>query len=89
MPYYTTISKVVFCPYLQMNVSLTGKYRLLGDTNKIKLTSVSCSVIENSHLPVWEQNENEKYLVCPQNNFCELLKDFNNGIKPEKYGLSF
>ncbi len=89
MPYYTTIGKVALCPYLQMTVSLTGKYRFIGDTNKVKLCHASCSIVENSYLSTWEQNEGEKYIKCPQNNSCELLENFNDGINPKKYGLSF
>ena len=89
MPCYTTISKVAYCPHLQMDVTLTGKYQILGDTNKIKLFSVSCSVVENSHQPVWEQNETLKYIKCPENGRCELFQNFNDGINPKKYGLSF
>ena len=89
MPYYTTIGKTAFCPYLQMIVSLTGKYQFIGDTNKVKLCHVSCSLAENSHQPVWEQNNDEKYIICPQNGSCELFENFNDGIIPGKYGLSF
>lgn len=89
MPYYTTIAKTIYCPYLQMSVTLTGKYQILGDTDKIKLTNVSCSVVENSHHPIWEQNEGEKYIVCPHNDSCQLLDNFNDGIDPMKYGFSF
>ena len=89
MLYYTTIAKTVYCPYLQIEVSLTGKYQILGDTNKIKLSSVSCSIVENSHRPIWEQDESGKYIACPKNGSCELLQDFNNGMDPKKYGLSF
>ncbi len=89
MSYFTTIGKTVYCPYLQMEVSLTGKYRILGDTNKIKLSCVSCSIVENSQLPIWEQDESGKYISCPQNGSCELVKNFNDGINPKKYGLTF
>lgn len=88
MPYFTTIGKSVYCPYLKMEVSLTGKYQMLGDANKVKLSCVSCSVIENSRRPIWEQDESEKYIICPRNGSCELLKDFNNGVDFKKHGLS-
>lgn len=89
MNYYTTIGKTAFCPYLKMTVSLTGKYQILGDTNKVKFSHAWCSIVENSHKPIWEQSESEKYLLCPCNGTCELVENFNDNINIKKYGLSF
>lgn len=87
MGYYTTIGKVDYCPYLKMNVSLTGKYNLIGDRCEAKFSYATCSVVENSIKPTFEQDESIKYLKCPQSGNCEVLDNFENGINLKKYGL--
>ena len=89
MVYYTTIGKMVYCPYLDMDVSLTGKYRLIGDSFKVEFCYATCSIVENSRKPIYDQNENEKYLQCPKNNHCNLLnkENFNKDVNLKEYGL--
>lgn len=89
MLYYTTIGKTAYCPYLKMNVTLTGKYQLIGDTNKVSFSYAWCSVTENSRHPVWEQDEELKYLSCPKSGNCDLVNNFNKNVNVKKYGYSF
>lgn len=86
MGYYTTIGKTVTCPYLHMKVTLTGKYRLIGES--FKFSDATCEIVEKSKLPPYEQPEDTKYYICPQNGHCDLLKNFENGINLKKHGLS-
>ena len=77
MSYYTTIGKTVTCPYLLMKVTLTGKYRFIGES--CQFSNATCEIVENSKLPPYEQSEDTKYYVCPQNGGCDLLKNFESG----------
>lgn len=86
MSYYTTIRKTVTRPYLRMKVTLTGKYRFIGES--CQFSNATCEIVENSKLPPYEQSEDTKYYVCPQNGGCDLLKNFESGINLKEYGLS-
>ncbi len=83
---YTTIGKTVTCPYLNMKVTLTGKYHFIGES--CQFSYATCEIVENSKLPPYEQPENIKYYICPQNGHCNLLENFEHGINLKKYGLS-
>ncbi len=88
MAYYTTITKSFVCPYLKMNVWLTGKYQLSDSTQnpyEAKFKSAVCSITENSHKPIYEQTENEKYLRCP-NSSCKYSDEFDRIIDLRKQG---
>ena len=63
MSYYTTIGKTVSCPYLDMKVTLTGKYRFIGES--CQFSYATCEIVEKSKLPPYEQLEDTKYYVCP------------------------
>lgn len=89
MTFVTTIGKTVFCPHLQIEVALTGKCRISGDANDARLMYVSCSVVENSHLPIYEQEDHLKYFVCHQSDNCELIHKFKEEINLGKYGKKF
>lgn len=87
MSYYTTVPKIVYCPYLKMKVLLTGKYTLEGNDYKAVFSYATCSVVENSQKPSYKQDENTKYLKCPHGGHCELIDKFEEGINLQKYGL--
>lgn len=84
--YYTTIGKTVTCPYLHMKVTLIGKYRFIGEF--CKFSNATCEIVENSKLSPYEQPEDTKYYICPQNGDCDLLKNFEKGINLKEHGLS-
>lgn len=88
MIYYTTINKTVYCPHLDMSVSLTGKYRFIEDSRKAEFCNATCSIVENSRQPIYLQDETAKYLRCPNNGNCSLIQNFNKDINLKKYGLS-
>lgn len=89
MPYYTTISKIFHCPQLDIDVFLTGKYRL-SDNNlapyQAKFSCATCSVVENSNKAIWEQSEEFKYFKCP-NSSCNFSNEFEREIDLRKHGL--
>lgn len=89
MPYYTTISKLFHCPQLNLDVFLTGKYRL-SDNNRTpyqaKFSCATCSISENNHKPIYEQTEEYKYLKCP-NASCNFSDEFEREIDLRKRGL--
>ena len=86
MSYYTTIGKTVSCPYLDMKVTLTGKYRFIGES--CQFSYATCEIVEKSKLPPYEQLEDTKYYVCPRKGNCELLSNFEKGIDLKKHGFS-
>lgn len=88
MPYYTTITKSFFCPYLKIDVWLTGKYQLSDNARnpyEARFKNAVCSIMENSHKPVYEQDGNEKYLKCP-NSSCKYSDEFDHIIDLRKQG---
>lgn len=89
MPYYTTISKLFHCQQLNIDVFLTGKYRL-SDNNltpyQAKFCSASCPIIENSQKPFYEQDENLKYFKCPISS-CNFFNEFEKEIDLRKHGF--
>ena len=86
MSYYTTIGKSVTCPYLDVKTTHTGKYRLIGDS--YEFSHATCKIVEDSKIPPYEQPEDSKYYICPQNGNCELLDSFEKGVDLKRYGLT-
>ena len=87
MSYYTTIAKNVRCPFLEDRVIITGKYQINAYTDNASFLYATCSIVENSKLPPYEQDESIKYFSCPNGGHCSLLDKFEDSIDLTKYGL--
>ena len=87
MSYYTTIAKNVRCPFLDDRVIITGKYQINAYTDNASFLYATCSIVENSKLPPYEQDESIKYFSCPNGGNCNLLDKFEDSIDLTKYGL--
>ena len=84
MPTYTTIGKTITCPCFNEAVTLTGKYMLTRNQlnpYEAKFSYATCPIIENSHLPVYEQSEENKYIRCTyQGGHCDFSSAFPGTI---------
>ena len=84
MPTYTTIEKTITCPCYNETVTLTGKYYLTSNPSnpyEAKFRYATCPIIENSHLPIYEQSEEIKYFRCThQGEHCDFSSAFPDTI---------
>lgn len=87
MSYYTTIAKTMRCPFLNDRVTITAKYQINEYTDQAFFSYATCSIVENSKLPPYEQDESAKYFLCPNNGTCDLLDKFDRCIDLTKYSL--
>lgn len=81
MSFYTTIGKTVICPCHQISVTLSGYYYFSDDENanphEATFHYAKCPIVQNSNLPYYEQDEDFKYLSCPNpNERCEFFDSF-------------
>lgn len=76
----TIISKTVICPIYNISITLSGKYRFTDNPNneyELNFLHATCPIIENAKLPIYNQSEQYKYMICTHpNKQCELLNDF-------------
>lgn len=81
---YTTIGKDIICPCFNETVTLSGKYFHTNNPSnpyEAKFSCATCPIIENSRLPVYEQNEKYKYIRCTyQGGHCDFSSTFSNTI---------
>ena len=80
MTFRTTKSKSFYCSHIDMNVTLTGSYRISEHENEAHFLYADCSIVENSKLPIYEQSESIKYLRCPLDKPCDLSAHFDDVI---------
>jgi hypothetical protein len=84
MQYYTLVSKTIHCPFWDIDLSISGKYRLIGDTGKANFQVGVCPIIENNKLPEHKRKrELVLYAFC-KNHPCEELNSFNSTIDLSK-----
>lgn len=76
----TTFSVSGFCPCIQENVTLTGKYEVVDDQT-YKFLSFKCPIEENAKLPYYDQAEKNKYLKpCDNVIECPIALRFQKEI---------
>lgn len=51
MQYYTSVRKTIHCQFWDINLSIHGKYRIIGDSYEAKFMHGICPIIENNKLP--------------------------------------
>lgn len=80
MQYFTTIDKLFHCPEFDIDIYVTGKYKLLNNNSKAVFCNAFCPIFENSKLPVYEQLENYKYYKCLKFSSCAISNVFEKTI---------
>lgn len=71
------------CPHWNVPVSVQGYYLERPDRSLVFHHAV-CPIIENARLPFFEQEEQYKYMRCPDPGRCQLYTRFQPSITPEK-----
>ena len=88
MSTYTIISKTILCPCYKRKVTLNGKYYFTENESnpyEVKFHYATCPIVENSKLPIYEQDEEYKYLRCLNDSErCNHLFDFPEIVDSQK-----
>lgn len=88
MSTYTTIGKTIICPCLKIEVTLKGKYYFTENENnpyEASFRYAICPIVENSKINTYEQDDEYKYLRCPNSNErCDHMFDFPKIIDARK-----
>lgn len=63
------------CPYWDVDVCVCGVYGERSD-GKWTFLRANCPIIENSKLPVYEQESVYKYMKCGDRRTCPLYTQF-------------
>lgn len=75
MQYYTLKSKTIHCPFWDVDISISAKYRLV-DNDKAQFQYGICPIIENNKLPEHKRNhELILYAFC-KDHPCNELSSF-------------
>ncbi len=89
MFFYTTVGKTVTCSHWNKTITLSGKYRLSGNSDEAKFLHSTCPIVENSKLPLHSQITELELMRCPnESNHCELLDQFKKNINLNIDGYS-
>lgn len=84
MPYYTLVSKKIHCSFWNIDLSVSGKYKLIGDTYKAEFQFGICPIIENNNLPEYKRNRKlALYAFCKEYP-CNELNSFEPTIDLKK-----
>ena len=84
----TTCGKTIKCPYWNETVTLTGYYKIQDSTPELIFHRSTCPIIENSKLPVNQQNKNYLLMRCPYQIGCHFLNEFKEVVIPDVDGYS-
>lgn len=66
------------CPLWGVRVAVSGYYRECE--GKWLFMKAVCPIVENSKLPIWEQDEEYKYMFCKDRFSCPLYTQFQDSI---------
>lgn len=75
----TTIGKSGICPKWKVQVTISGKYALSdkpGEEYIGRYMLARCPIIENSRLPLHEQDPKYKLMRCSNESTCPLMNGF-------------
>lgn len=88
MSTYTTVGKTIICPCLKIKVTLKGKYYFAENESnpyEARFHYATCPIVENSRPKTYEQNDEYKYLRCPNpDEHCGHMFDFPEIIDVRK-----
>ncbi|OPD28822.1 hypothetical protein AL713_17545 [Clostridium botulinum] len=84
MPYYTLVSKKIHCPFWNIDLSVSGKYKLIGDTSKAQFQYGICPIIENNNLPEYKRNRKLVLYAFCKKHPCNELNSFESTIDLNK-----
>lgn len=80
MQYYTLKTKTIHCPFWDIDIAISGKYRLIND-DKARFQFGICPIIENNKLPEHKRKrELVLYAFCkdyPCNELCSFEEYIN------------
>lgn len=71
------------CPCWGVTVSISGLYKQL-ENGTWSFTRAECPIIQNSKLPVYDQESKYKYMKCPDPHACPLYTQFQPVITSTK-----
>lgn len=71
------------CPYWDIDVSVSGIY---GEKGKgiLDFLRAECPIVENSKLPIYDQDSNYKYMRCKDPHSCPLYTQFQPSITSDR-----
>ena len=76
MYYITSKGFSAICPVWGVKVGVTGTYKILSDNKSLCFLYASCSIIDNSELPIHEQDMEYKLMYCPDPSKCPHYTSF-------------
>lgn len=80
MQYYTLVSKSIHCPFWNIDLAITGKYRYTDKPYEAKFINGICPIIENNKLSAHKRDkELVLYAFCDYYT-CEELNSFKPTI---------
>nr|DAQ80604.1 MAG TPA: hypothetical protein [Inoviridae sp.] len=88
MQYYTSVRKTIHCQFWDINLSIHGKYRIIGDSYEAKFMHGICPIIENNKLPENQRNKDLAIYAFCQEYPCNKLNSFKPIINILKNGYS-
>lgn len=88
MQYYTLVGKTIHCPFWDIDLSIHGKYKILGDSYEAKFVHGICPIIENNKLPEHQRNRDLVLYAFCQEHPCNELSSFKQIIDIHKDGYS-
>ena len=71
------------CPFWDIDVSVIGWYRE-KEGNTWSFLRAECPIIQNSKLPIWEQEQRYKLMSCKDPSQCPLYTEFQPSMTLER-----
>jgi len=71
------------CPVWDVSVGVSGLYKQL-ENDTWSFARAECPIIQNSKLPVYDQDPRYKYMKCPDPHACPLYTQFQPLITSKK-----
>ena len=71
------------CPYWDVDVSVCGVYGE-REPGRWSFLRAECPIVENSKLPIYEQDIRYKYMRCNDPHSCPLYTQFQLSITSDK-----
>lgn len=91
MLYYTLVGKQIHCPFWDIKLSISGKYRFTNNSDnpyEAQFLYGICPIVENNNLPEHKRNrELILYAFCKEHP-CKELNSFKSTINVNKNGYS-
>ena len=80
--YYTLEHKTVICPKWHEEITVTAKYRYIGNSADAVYVASECAILHNISLPRSKRNPKlSLFAYCDCQDTCPCLKDFPKYLK--------